>query len=506
MKRPLALIILDGWGYSPRSEGNAIALANTPNYDEISTKFPVTFLAASGESIGFQKGSPGNSESGHLCIGSGRIVRNGLSQIDYAIETDEFSKNTVLLEAMKKAKDSSLHLIGLLSDGDIHSSQNHLFALIRLAKKCGVKNVFIHATLDGVDVPPDSASIYVEALEIKLHDIGLGKIATLCGRQWTMDVKERWGRTARAYTMLVHAEGERAFDPITAIRNNYLRGVLDKEIQPIVIEKSEGIPVATIKTGDVAIFFNYRSDGIRQLVKSLATSDTDELSTIGKPRIHAVCLTEYDETFRLPVAFSSSEAVENSLADVFEKNNVKNSRISESEKYSNVTFLFNGGKESENSLENRILIKSGETKEPEMSSFKIADGLMRAFEAKTSDVYIVNFAAPDTLAKTGDMEKTIEAVQHIDTCLGGIFNKFKELNGVLLITSAHGNCEEMLDGQRKSFPNPTRNSVPFHFVDLQAINTKLRDGGSLEDIAPTILGILGIEKPREMSGNDLRIA
>jgi 2,3-bisphosphoglycerate-independent phosphoglycerate mutase len=508
MKRPLALIILDGWGYSPRSEGNAIALANTPHYDEISTKFPVTFLAASGEAIGLQNDSPGNSESGHLCIGSGRIVRNGLSQIDHAIENGDFSRNEVLLEAMHKAKNSNLHLIGLLSDANIHSSHEHLFALIRLAKTCGVKNVFIHATLDGVDVSPDSAAIYVEALEIKIQDIGLGKIATLCGRQWTMDAKQRWGRTARAYTMLVHAEGERAFDPINAIQGNYIRGILDEKIQPIVIEKDHGIPITTIKTDDVVIFFNHRGDGIHQLVKSLAFAENSELTTIGKPKIHAVCLTEYDETFNLPVAFPSNESVENSLADVFDTDGIRNCRLSETEKYSNVTFIFNGGKETDYAFENRILIKStekAETIEPEMSSFKLADKLMRGLDEKENDVFVVNFSAPDVIANSGILDKTIEAIQHIDTCLGGIYSKMIELNGVLLITSAHGNCEEMIDEKRNPFLFNTKNPVPFHFVDPNSVDAKLRDGGSLEDIAPTILGILGIKKPTEMTGKDLRI-
>ncbi len=505
MKRPLALIILDGWGYSPRSDGNAIALANTPNYDEISTKYPVTFLNAAGEKVGLQKNSPGNSETGHLCIGSGRIVRNGLSQIDYAINTGEFSNNRVLLEAMFQAKNTNLHLVGLLSDGNIHSSQDHLFALVRLAKKCGVKNVFIHATLDGVDVSSDSASIYVEALEIKLHDIGLGKIATLCGRQWTMDAKQRWGRTARAYTMLVHAEGERAFDPITAIRNNYLRGILDEQIQPIVIEKEQGVPVATIKNDDAVIFFNFRGDGIEQLVKSLSFLENSEISTIGKPRVHTVCLTEYNETFGLPVAFLDTESVKNSLTDILEQQKIRNCRISETVKYSNVTFLMNGAKEVENAHEVRHLIKSPTTVEPEMSSFKIADSLLRGLESKENDVFIVNFSAPDSLANTGNLDKTIEAVQHIDTCLGGIYKKIMELNGVLLITSAHGNCEEMIDEQRNPFLSNTVNLVPFHYVDANSIDAKLRDDGSLEDIAPTFLGILGIEKPNEMTGKDLRI-
>lgn len=508
MKRPLALIILSGWGYSPSREGNAVALANTPNYDSLSTNYPLTLLAASGEKLGLPKDTNGNSETGHLTIGSGRILRNNLSKINEAINSDSFSANKTLLEAMQKAKQSNLHLIGLLSDGDIHSSQNHLFALIRLAKKCGVKNVFIHATLDGRDVSPNSAEIYVEALEIKMQDIGLGKIATLCGRKWTMDKSNRWARTARAYTMLVHAEGEHAFDAITAIRGNYLRNISDEAIEPIVLLSNPKTPVATLADNDVVIFFNHRGDRMKQLVQSVAFAKSEGVSTANKPEVHTVCLTEYDANFNLPVAFTKHEELKNTLAEVFAEKGILNCRITETAKYPHITRIFNGGVETEYACEQRILLQAAKTGEiqPEMLSYKIADKVLRGIEAAENDVFIVNFPAADALAHTSSLEKTIEAIQHIDTCLGGIANKIREQNGILIITADHANSEEMI-GENQTLNNSnTKNPVPFHLIDEQSKDVKLREDATLADIAPTILAILGIEKPAEMTGTDMRAA
>jgi 2,3-bisphosphoglycerate-independent phosphoglycerate mutase len=507
MKRPLALIILSGWGYSPSREGNAIALANTPNYDLISTNYPLTLLAASGEEIGLPEDETGNSEVGHSTIGSGRILRNNLQKINDAIVTDAFSSNKVLLDAMRKAKKTNLHLIGLLSDGDVNSTQNHLFALIRLAKKCGVKNLFVHATLDGRDVPPNTADIYVEALEIKMSEIGLGKLATLCGRKWTMDKSNRWERTARAYTMLAHAEGEQAFDAINAIRGNYLRNISDEEIEPIVMLSNPKTPVATLKDDDVVIFFNHRGDRMKQFVQSVAFSKSEAVSAHNKPNVHTVCLTEYDAEFNLPVAFSKHEELKNTLAEVFAEKGILNCRITETDKYPHITYIFNGGEDKEYACEQLILLQKEKNDEPlpEMSSFKITDKLLRAIEAGENDVFIVNFPAVEILAQTGSLEKTIESVQHIDTCLGGIVDKIRQNNGVLLITSDSGNSEEMIDKNQNMSSKNTKNPVPFHFVYDEIKDFKLREDGTLADIAPTILAILGIEKPTEMTGKDLRL-
>ncbi len=490
-RRPLALVIVDGWGNSPRREGNAIALANTPFYDEICAKYPQTNLVAAGLRVGLTPDAPGSAEVGHLNIGAGRIVQTDISRISYAVKTGRFFENKVLKEAFTNAKanNSSVHFIGLLSDGEVHSSPENLFALLRMARNEGAKDVFVHAILDGRDVAPRTADIYVEALEIKLADIGIGKIATLCGRYYAMDRDQNWERTARAYTMLVHSEGERAQDAVTAIRSSFLRGISDEFIAPVILEE-DGKPIASVKNGDLVIFFNHRSDRMRQIVKSLSVSDSAD-AAFRKPQIETVCLTEYDRTFGLPAAFKA-DSEENVLAEVFAENGILNCRITETEKYPHVTYFFNGGIELEHPCEQRVLVPSPKPNTyetaPELACFKVTDKLLRGLEAGENDVFIVNLAASDLVANTGNLEKTIEAVQFLDTCLGGILKKIRETNAVAIITSSHGNCEEMADlltGEPKN--SPTANPVPFHLVDEQINGLKLRENGALEDIAPTIL-------------------
>jgi 2,3-bisphosphoglycerate-independent phosphoglycerate mutase len=509
-KRPLALVILDGWGHSPKKEGNAIALAHTPYYDEICEKYPRTLLAASGLRVGLLPDAPGSSEVGHLNIGAGRIVQTDVSRISEAIRTGKFFKNAVLKNALEKARetDAAVHLIGLLSDGEVHSSPENLFALLRMAKQEGLKDVFVHGILDGRDVALRTADIYAEAIEIKMADIGVGRIATLCGRYYAMDRDANWERTARVYTMLVHSEGERAFDAVSAIRGSFLRGITDEFIQPIVLEKEPGEPVARIKNGDTVIFFNHRGDRLRQLVKSLAVKDETDIASLSKPHIETVCLTEYDRGFKLPVAFRQ-EGEEKALAQVFAENGILNCRVTETEKYSHITYFFNGGAENEHPCEQRLIVpslkKTSAEMSPEMSCFKVTDKFLRALEANENDVFIVNLAASDMVAHSGNLEKTIESVQFVDTCLGGILEKLQEFNGVAIVTSDHGNCEEMADlltGEPNNLH--TTNPVPFHLIDNEWTDLKLRTNGALEDVAPTILGILGLEKPGEMTGRDLR--
>lgn len=509
-RRPLALIILDGWGYSPHREGNAIALAHTPYYDEISKKYPKTLLEAAGKRVGLKDGASGNSEVGHMNIGAGRIIHTEVARIDRAINDNSFFENEILLNAIRQAKlkNSDLHLIGLISDGGVHSTPEHLFSLLRIAKRFGMEKVFVHGILDGRDVPQNTADIYTEALEIKMADIGVGRVATLCGRYYAMDKDQNWERTARAYTMLVHAEGERATDGINAIRGSFLRGISDEFIQPIVLEDEPGVPVATVKDGDTVIYFNHRPDRMRQLVKALSVKEEGN-SAVRKPQINSVCLAEYDRTFSLPVAFPPDEE-SNVLAQVFAREGVLNCRLSETEKYAHVTYFFNGGVEVEHPCEQRILVPSPKNSpnsiQPEMGCFKVTDKLLRGLEAGENDVFIVNLAAPDVIAHSGSLNKTIEAVQFVDTCLGGIVQKIREVNGVAIITSDHGNCEEMVDLSSGSQQNThTKNPVPFHLVDEHANGLRLLTDGALEDIAPTILGILGIEKPAEMTGRDLRM-
>lgn len=508
-KRPLALIILDGWGHSPKTEGNAIALANTPNYDEICRKFPKTYLSAAGMRVGMKPDTAGSAEIGHLNIGAGRIVQADATRISNAIKSGEFFENEVLKKAFENAKEKNapVHLIGLLSDSDIHSSAEHLFALLRMGRNAGVSKVYIHGILDGRDVPARSADVYVDAIEIKMADVGIGEIATLCGRYFAMDETRQWERTARAYTMLVHAEGERSTDAVTAIRSSFLRGISDEFISPIVIERNNGEPVATVKNGDTVIFFNHRGDSMRQLVKSLAVSDPDDSGLI-KPKIDAVCFTEYDRSFGLPVAFST-EAEANVLTQVFAEKGISNARLTEAERFAHLTYFLNGGVELELPFENRVQVPVPKALNfdapPEMGSFKITDKLLRGLEAGQTEVFIVNLPAADLVARAGDLDNTVEAVQFIDTCLGAVLEKIREVDGIAIITSSHGNCEEMADPLTgKPNPLPTPNPVPFHYIDERANGLSLYESGALEDIAPTILGILGISKPAEMTGIDLR--
>lgn len=503
--RPVALLILDGWGYAPRSEGNAIAVAHTPYYDQICRNFPMTLLSASGESVGRPAGQPGNAEVGHLSIGTGRIAQTEQSRIRNEVLSGDFVENQILNDAFAKAKNdaTAIHLVGMVSDAGVHSSTENLFALLRIAKRYDLKDVFIHCILDGLDVAPRTADIYVEALEIKLADINVGRIATLCGRYFAMDCSENWERTARAYTMLVHAEGERAADPVNAIRNSFLRGISDEFVSPIIMESSPGTPVARVKTGDVLVFFNHRADGIRQLVRSISVPDGAAGS---KPIVDTVCLTEYDAGFDLPAAFKP-EPVKNTLTQLLSQHELQSFKITESGRFHHLTHLFDGGSDVQRQFEHQILVpclKDGPRfGQPESESFKITDKLLRGLVSVASGMFVVNIPAADLMAETGDITKTVAAIQYIDTCVGKITGRITERGGVVMITSTHGNCEEMLDlttGQRSY--SLTSNPVPFHFVGAQA-GAKLRETGSLEDIAPTVLSVLGIEKPAEMTGVDL---
>lgn len=511
-KRPLALIILDGWGHSPKTEGNAIAMAHTPYYDEICRKYPKTYLSAAGLRVGMKPDTAGSAEIGHLNIGAGRIVQADAARISNAIKSGELFENKVLKKAFSHAKEknSHVHLIGLLSDSEIHSSPEHLFALLRMAKKEGVKDVFVHGILDGRDVPARSADVYVEAIEIKMADVGVGKIATLCGRYFAMDETRHWERTARAYTMLVHAEGERGLDAVSSIRSSFLRGISDEFISPIVLEDREGEPIGTIKSGDTVIFFNHRGDSTWQLVKSLAVSEADDLAALTKPRIETVCLTEYDRGFELPVAFRP-EGETNMLTQLLAEREIPNMRIAEPDRLAHITYFLNGGVEAALPFEQRVQVHAPKAinfeTPPEMASFKITDKLVRGLEAAQAEVYVANLPAADLVARGGDLGKTIEAVQFIDTCLGEMLEKVREVNGIAILTSSHGNCEEMFDLLTGAAnPLATSNPVPFHYIDEDADGITLYEGGALEDIAPTVLGILGITKPAEMTGIDLRRA
>ncbi|MFN2455694.1 MAG: 2,3-bisphosphoglycerate-independent phosphoglycerate mutase [Pyrinomonadaceae bacterium] len=511
-KVPLALIIVDGWGYNPAREGNAIALAATPFYDELCEKYPQTLLEASGTRVGLPAGVMGNSEVGHLNIGSGRVIRMDVSKIDYEIETGEFFRNEIIARAMDNAKGrgGALHLIGLLSDGQVHSSQTHVYALLRMAKERGLHRVYIHAFLDGRDTPPTSAYGYVEALQVTCSEIGCGRIASVIGRFYAMDRDRRWERIKRAYDLMVNGEGERAIDAVEAIKRCYERGITDEFIEPIVLMRETNEPVATIQDNDSVINFNFRSDRARQITNALAVPGFGGFAAAHRPSIDYVCFTQYDKTFPLPIAFAPREH-RNVLAEVFARPCVSNYRLAETEKYAHVTYFFNGGVEKEYACERRLLVPSPKVVtydlEPAMSAFKITDKVLRAIEEGETDVFIVNFANADMVGHTGHLDKTIEAVQYVDTCLGWIMRGMQAARGRCLITSDHGNAEQMIDPQTGGIHTAhTTNPVPFHFIDEAAIGLKLRGGGALEDIAPTMLALLGVEQPAEMTGRDLREA
>lgn len=507
IKRPLALIILDGWGISTVTDGNAIAAAHTPYYDEICGKYARTSLAASGTRIGLPTDAPGNAEVGHLTIGAGRIIQTEAARISKAIASGEFLENQVLKSAFGKASNnkSAVHFIGMLSDGGIHSSPETLFALLRMAKREGIGEVFVHGILDGRDVQPRTADIYVEAIEIKMADIGIGSIASLCGRFYAMDTEENWERTARVYTMLVHGEGERSFDAVVAIRASFLRGIADEFIAPIIIEKQMNVPLALVREGDLIVFFNQKGESMRQIVRSLSVADP----SAAKPKFETVCLIEYDQAFNLPVAFERPPE-RNVLAQIFEQNSVQNYRITESARTPHLSSYFNGKANAGNFYEELIVvpraIKQSLETGPESRSFKIADRALRGIETNSQGVFIINFPASDLLAETGNFDKTVEAVQYMDTCLGGVIYKILGTNGIALVTSSHAGCEDITNMSNiGSKPAPAMNQVPFHLVDDKADSPRLAANGSLEDIAPTILGILGIDKPSEMTGSDLRV-
>jgi 2,3-bisphosphoglycerate-independent phosphoglycerate mutase len=509
-RAPLALIIIDGWGHSASREGNAIALAATPFYDQLCEKYPQTLLEAHGTRVGLPAGVMGNSEVGHLNIGSGRVIRMDVSLVDHEIETGAFFRNEVLSHAMDHARDNgkSLHLMGLLSDGQVHSSITHLYALLRMAKDKGVERVFVHAFLDGRDTPPASAAEYVAAVQRQMQAIGTGAIATVCGRYYAMDRDKRWERTQRSYDLLTKAIGLRETDPLKAIHESYERGITDEFVEPVAIVRKDGAPVATIETGDSVIFFNFRPDRARQLTRALAINGFSEFPTTDLSQLSFVCFTMYDATFNLPVAFPP-RAHRNVLAEVWASVCVRNFRLAETEKYAHVTYFFNGGVEKEHECEKRLLVPSPKVAtydlQPEMSAFKVTDKFLRAVDEGDTDVFVVNFANPDMVGHTGKLNKTIEACQYVDTCLGWITKRMREARGITLITADHGNAEQMIDPTTGS-PHTahTVNPVPFHLIDEGATGARLREGGALEDIAPTLLALIGMEKPDEMTGRDLR--
>lgn len=505
--KPVALIILDGFGLRSDLQGNAVAQAKKPNYDRYWNQFPHTTLTACGEAVGLPEGQMGNSEVGHLNIGAGRIVYQDLTRISKSIRDGEFFDNETILGAIRHAKQNGkkLHLYGLLSDGGVHSHIEHLFALLEACKKEELDDVYIHAFLDGRDVAPDSAAKYMEQLLAKIAELGVGRIATVQGRYYAMDRDKRWERTEKSYRAMVYGEGPQYEDPMKAITDSYARSVFDEFVMPTVIVKPDGTPVGLVESGDAVVFFNFRPDRAIQLSQVFTNSDFRGFDRGDKAPsdLYYVCLTLFSETVGGYVAYKPKN-LDNTLGEVLAQNNLKQLRIAETEKYPHVTFFFSGGRDVELPGETRILINSPKVAtydlKPEMSAYEVAAAAVAEIEAERQDVIILNFANPDMVGHSGLLEPTVKAIEATDDCLGQVVEAILAKGGVALITADHGNADVVTnpDGTRNTAH--TTNPVPFIVTDS---HVTLRNDGILADIAPTVLAILGIAKPEEMTGTPL---
>lgn len=495
-------MILDGYGLRDSEEANAIAAAKKPNLDKLFSSYPHSKLDASGLSVGLPEGQMGNSEVGHLNIGAGRIVYQDLTRITKSIRDGDFYRNRVLLDAIRNAKTNgtSLHLIGLLSDGGVHSHNTHLYALLELAKREGLKEVYVHAFLDGRDVPPKSALAYISEAEKKMKELA-GELASISGRYYAMDRDKRWDRVEKAYDAMTSGKGITADSALLAVENAYASGETDEFVTPTVILKNKK-PVSQISEKDSVIFFNFRSDRAREITRAFTDSGFRDFKRAAYPHTHFVCLTQYDETFKVPVAYPS-ESLNNILADVLADHNLKQLRIAETEKYAHVTFFFNGGRETPVRGEERLLIPSPKVAtydlQPQMSAFLVTDEVVKAVSSGKYDVIILNYANLDMVGHTGVFDAAVKAVEAIDECIGRVFSAVKDAGGLLVITADHGNAEQMVDEKGGIHTAHTCDPVPFIFCEKGAA---LKDG-ILADIAPTLLDILGIEKPEEMTGLSL---
>jgi len=502
-------MILDGWGLRNAREGNAVALARTPNLDKIKSEYPCTSLLCSGEAVGLPEGIMGNSEVGHMNIGAGRVVYQDLLRIDKAIRDKSFFKNDVLCNVMKKVSENggSLHFIGLLSDGGVHSQINHLFAFLDMAGQQGLEKVHIHPILDGRDTPPDSGLSYIRKLQDYIEKTGVGNIASVCGRYYAMDRDNRWERVEKAFRLFVNGEGMKEINPVNAVKNAYLRNETDEFVKPIAITDDSGNPKGSIRDGDAVIFFNFRSDRAREITHALTDSDFKNFTRETYPKLTGyVCMTQYDEKFTLPVAFPPVHLNE-ILGEVISKKGLKQLRIAETEKYAHVTYFFNGGEEKPFPLEERCLIPSPRDiptydKKPEMSARLVTRELISRLKSGHYDLVVLNFANMDMVGHTGVLDAAIKACETVDSCVSQIADEIKKQGGVLLITADHGNAEMMIDENGHIHTAHTLNPVPFILVDESRKNALL-ETGNLGDIAPTILEIMGIEKPTSMTGNSL---
>ena len=500
MKKPLVLIIMDGFGLDPNTEGNAIHAAATPNLSRLFAENPFTAIGASGMDVGLPDGQMGNSEVGHTNIGAGRVVYQELTRITKSIRDGEFLKNEALCGAMDNAKNSALHLIGLLSDGGVHSHLTHLFGLLDMAKASGVENVFVHCLMDGRDVPPTSGKDFVAQLQAKLDEIGVGSIATVMGRYYAMDRDNRWDRVEKAYAAMVYGEGEKNADAVAAMAASYDAGVTDEFVIPTVCDHN-----GTIKAGDSVVFFNFRPDRAREITRTFVDPEFSGFERKnGFFPLTYVCMTQYDATMpNVQVAFKP-QSLGNTLGEYLGANDMTQLRIAETEKYAHVTFFFNGGVEREFPGEDRVLIASPKVAtydlQPEMSAYPVCDAVCERIRSGKYDVIILNYANCDMVGHTGVFDAAKAAVEAVDTCVGKTVEAVKEMGGVALITADHGNADHMMEEDGSPFTAHTTNPVPFCVIGHDCT---LRQGGRLCDIAPTMLEILGLAQPAEMDGQSL---
>ncbi len=508
-KKPVALIILDGFGLRDETKGNAVAQANTPNLDRFWKEYPHTQLRAAGEAVGLPDGQMGNSEVGHLNIGAGRIVYQNLTRVNKAIREGDFYDNETFLEAIKhvKEQDSSLHIYGLLSDGGIHSHINHLFALLELAKEKQVERVYVHGFLDGRDVGPTSAEEYIVALENKMEQLGTGKLSSISGRYYAMDRDQRWERVEKTYRAMVYGEGLTYKSAVEALHDSYKNEIHDEFVLPSVIVTEAGTPVGTIEDNDAIIFFNFRPDRAIQLSQVFTNDEFLGFDRGEKypQNVHYVCLTHFSETVGGFVAFKPTN-LDNTLGEIISQQGLKQLRIAETEKYPHVTFFFNGGREEKFPGEERILINSPKVAtydlQPEMSAYEVTDALLAEIAADKHDVIILNYANPDMVGHSGMLEPTVKAIEVVDECLGKVIDAINGKGGFAIITADHGNSDEVITLDGKPMTAHTTNPVP---MILTKKGLTLREDGILADLSPTILALLGKEQPTEMTGKSLII-
>ena len=509
-KKPTVLMILDGYGLNEKQEGNAVAEAKTPVMDKLMAEYPFVKGNASGLAVGLPDGQMGNSEVGHLNMGAGRIVYQELTRITKEIEDGVFFKNEALVKAVENAKanGSALHLYGLVSDGGVHSHNTHIYGLLELAKRHGLKKVYVHCFLDGRDTPPASGKDYVQELTDKMAELGVGEVATVMGRYYAMDRDNRWERVEKAYRALTKGEGEEAKDGVSAIAASYEKGVNDEFVVPAVV-KRDGKPVAVIQNKDSVIFYNFRPDRAREITRAFCDDTFTGFEREKKLDLTYVCFTEYDVTIpNKLVAFHKVE-LHNTFGEYLAAHGKTQARIAETEKYAHVTFFFNGGVEEPNEGEDRILVKSPKVAtydlQPEMSAYGVCDKLVEAIKSDKYDVTIINFANPDMVGHTGVEPAAIQAVEAVDACVGRAVEAVKETDGQMFICADHGNAEQLVDYNTGApFTAHTTNPVPFILVNADPAY-KLREGGCLADIIPTLIELMGMEKPEEMTGKSLLI-